>query len=154
MNGNSGSRGKRQRRHETRTRSEDSAGEGGGSQSIDPSRRRRQPGSTSPGFVDVGVYTLRVSVYPDICARRRYEGLNLALLQRSCDCDTSPNRFHALILSSRTTRARVRRNVLQFLEHGCYSIFGIYYMSTCLHHCSRIRFYFNLQIRPHMYTSH
>lgn len=67
MNGNSGSRGERQRRHETR--SEDSAGEGGGSQSIDPSRRRRQPGSTSPGFVDVGVYTLRVSVYPDISAR-------------------------------------------------------------------------------------
>lgn len=58
MNGNSGGRGKRQRRHETR--GEGGAGEGGGLQSIDPSQRRRQPGSPSPGFVDVGVYALRI----------------------------------------------------------------------------------------------
>lgn len=45
-------------------RGEVSAGEGGGSQSIDPSRRRRQPGLPSPGFVDVGVYA------PCICLSR------------------------------------------------------------------------------------
>jgi len=96
LNGNSdgGCRGKRQRRQRQRQRQRrrrrrrrrnsrrrkrrkrrrgageraQRGGEGGGLQSIDPSRRRRQPGSPSPGFVDVGVRATRGI---RISARRR-----------------------------------------------------------------------------------